>query len=169
MKNHILVSPRVGFVALFMAFSLLSACANQSTRVGVTETYDIATADKQEVVDALNRDGKVILRGITFDFDSAELKGDAYASASRIGEIMNENPGLKLAIVGHTDSSGDFRYNLGLSERRGKAIVATLRKDFSIGEDRLVGVGVGSLMPIASNTDDFGRSQNRRVELVVIN
>lgn len=160
---------RAAIIAIFAAFTLLSACANQSTRVGVVETYDIATADKQEVVDALNRDGRVILRGINFAFDSAELEGSAYASASRIGEIMNENPELKLAVVGHTDSTGDFRYNLDLSERRGQAIVAALRKDFSIGEDRLVGVGVGPLMPVASNADDFGRGQNRRVELVVIN
>lgn len=165
---------KTGMTALsaFAALLLLSACAsmqNESSRVGIVETYDIATADPDEVADALQRDGRVILRGINFDFDSAELQGSAYASATRIGTIMDNQPDLKLAVVGHTDSTGNFQYNIDLSKRRAEAIVAALRKDFSIAPDRLVAVGVGPLAPIDTNATDFGRSQNRRVELVVIN
>lgn len=172
MTNISLKKTGMAAIAALTVLSLLSACAgmqDESSRVSIVETYDIATADPDEVVVALQRDGRVIIRGITFDFDSAELKGSAYASASRIGKIMGDQPDLKLAVVGHTDSSGEFQYNIDLSKRRAEAIVSALKKDFSVQADRLVAVGVGPLAPIDTNATDFGRSQNRRVELVVIN
>jgi outer membrane protein OmpA-like peptidoglycan-associated protein len=165
----------VAALAALAALSLLGACANMqtdgggSTSVGSVTTFDIATAEPAEVADALDRDGRVILRGINFDFDSAELNGDAYASVSRMGQILADRPNLMLAVVGHTDSTGAFQYNVDLSKRRADAIVAALREDFEIEPKRLVGVGVGPLAPIDTNSTEFGQDRNRRVELVVIN
>ena len=136
---------------------------------GTDEVIASQSTDPNDVIDALLRDGRAILRGINFAFDSAELDGTAYASASRIGTILEQLPELRLAVVGHTDNTGDFQYNMGLSERRAQAIVSALRKDFGIGPERLVGVGVGPVAPITSNATDEDKAQNRRVELVVIN
>ena len=174
---------RSGLIGTFAGILLLAGCAGtgesgqasatetqrQSTGVGNVEIFNIATADPNDVIDALLRDGRAILRGINFAFDSAELDGNAYASASRIGTILEQLPELRLAVVGHTDNTGDFQYNMGLSERRAQAIVSALRKDFSVGPERVVGVGVGPLAPITSNATDEDKAQNRRVELVVIN
>lgn len=160
------------------ALTMLSACADDKmevaaeapadTAVGSVQTFDIGTADASQVGNALSRDGRVVIRGINFDTDSAELKGAAYASTTRLGEIMTQFPDLKVAVVGHTDSTGDFNYNKDLSERRAQSIVDALMKDFDIDSTRLAAVGVGELLPIATNDTDFGRSENRRVELVVI-
>ena len=81
--------------------------------------------------------------------------------------MMKQNPDLKVAVVGHTDSTGDFNYNLKLSERRAKAMVEALVKD-GVAANRLAGVGVGPLSPVAPNDTPEGRAQNRRVELVLI-
>lgn len=173
-------APKWATVAMTVgALTLLSACANDKGEVAVApppddtsvasvQTFDIGTADTDQVGNALFRDGRVVIRGINFETDSAELLGAAYASTTRIGEIMAAFPDLKLAVVGHTDNTGDFNYNKSLSERRAQSIVDALNKDFDIEPSRLAAVGVGELTPMATNDTDFGRSENRRVELVVI-
>lgn len=70
-------------------------------------------------------------------------------------------------MVGHTDNTGDFNYNIKLSERRANAIVNLLVKD-GVANNRLAGVGVGSLSPIAPNDTSEGHAENRRVELVLV-
>lgn len=138
------------------------------TSVANVQTFDLGTADPVQVGDALLNDGRVIIRGITFDTDSAELTGSGYASVTRLGAVMEAFPELTLAVVGHTDDTGAFDYNLDLSQRRAESIVSALQTDFDIAGERLAAVGVGELSPVASNDTDFGRSQNRRVELVLI-
>jgi len=81
---------------------------------------------------------------------------------------MNANPDLRLAVVGHTDNVGGFDSNKALSERRAQTIVTMLNRDYDVASDRLVSLGVGPVAPIASNDDEAGRAENRRVELVVI-
>ena len=70
---------------------------------------------------------------------------------------MKENPNLKLAVVGNTNNTGDFKYNLQLSQRRANAMVDALVKD-RVAPDRLTGVGVGSLSPVATNDTAEGSS-----------
>lgn len=156
-------------LAIVSAFVALSACATPDTSVATVKTFEMATADITQVGDALVTDGRVIIRGITFDTNSAELSAAAYASTSRIGQVMDANPGLNLAVVGYTDDTGNFNSNLALSQRRAASVVAALKDDFGIAPERLAAVGAGELAAIADNASDFGRSQNRRVELVVIN
>lgn len=159
-------------LCMVIALATLSACAlieQEDTSVATVRTFDMATADVGQVADALFTDGRVVIRGITFDTNSAELSGAAYASVTRIGEVMASNPALKLAVVGYTDNTGDFQSNLALSRRRAESIVTALKDDFDIASDRLAPVGAGELAAVADNNSDFGRSQNRRVELVVIN
>jgi len=80
---------------------------------------------------------------------------------------MKKNPDLKVAVVGYTDNTGDFKYNLQLSQRRAKSLVDALIAG-GVASDRLAAVGVGPLNPVATNDTTEGRAQNRRVELVLI-
>jgi outer membrane protein OmpA-like peptidoglycan-associated protein len=82
--------------------------------------------------------------------------------------VLNRYPALKVAVVGHTDNTGPFVFNIDLSERRAQAIAQALQTDFDVPTERLAAVGVGPLAPIDTNTTNYGRSQNRRVELVII-
>ena len=109
----------------------------------------------------------MISGGILFETDSAKLAPSAADLVRRISEVMKKNPNLKISVVGHTDSTGDYNYNLQLSERRAKAFVDALVKD-GVAANRLTGVGVGPQSPVATNDTPEGRAQNRRVELVLI-
>lgn len=78
---------------------------------------------------------------------------------------MRERTDLSILVVGHTDATGSFDYNLGLSRRRAEAVVNRLVQ-LGIEQRRLYPVGVGLSAPVASNTTEEGRAKNRRVELV---
>ncbi len=164
--------PRVLFVSV-VAIGL-AGCATKepapapSQPVAIVSTYEIATANRDDVGAALLRDGRVVLRGIVFATDSADLSGGSYAAAGNIAEILNKNPQLKLAVVGHTDNTGDYHHNIDLSGRRAQSIVDAIVNDYDVDPTRLAAVGVGPLAPIDSNQTEYGRGQNRRVELVVI-
>ncbi|MEM8597082.1 MAG: OmpA family protein, partial [Pseudomonadota bacterium] len=128
-----------------------------------------ATASPEDIAEALERDGRVVVRGVLFDFDSATLTDEGLAASARIGNAIAINQGMRVAIVGHTDTTGDFQYNIGLSERRARAMRDRVLESQNIAGDRVVAVGVGPVAPAASNATDAGRAQNRRVEVVLIN
>ena len=137
-------------------------------QIGTMSTFDINVASEQEIYTALYRDGSVAISGgILFAFDSAKVNPGAQAIVAKIAGMMEDHPTLELAVVGYTDNTGDFKYNLGLSKRRADAIVNELVID-GVARNRLAGVGVGPLNPIAPNTTEQGRAENRRVELVII-
>lgn len=137
-------------------------------KIGQMSKFNINEASEQEIYTALYRDGSVAISGgILFAFDSAEINPGAEAIVAKIAGMMEQNPAMELAVVGYTDNTGDFNYNLGLSKRRADTIVNELVKD-GVVRDRLAGVGVGPLNPIASNQTEQGRAENRRVELVLI-
>jgi outer membrane protein OmpA-like peptidoglycan-associated protein len=87
-------------------------------------------------------------------------------SIEPIAAALRQDPKLKVLLVGHTDSQGDFGLNRQLSENRAKAIVDHLITTHGIDRARLAFAGVADLAPIASNDTDDGRQRNRRVELV---
>ncbi len=77
---------------------------------------------------------------------------------------MNNNPGLKIEIQGHTDNQGTAKYNVGLSYRRAQSVKDYL--EAKIGKSSsLSAKGYGLTMPIATNETEIGRSKNRRVQL----
>jgi len=137
-------------------------------KIGQMEKFDINQASEQEIYTALQRDGSVAISGgILFAFDSAEINPGAGAIVAKIAGMLEQHQSLELAVVGYTDNTGDFNYNLGLSKRRADAIVNQLVKE-GVANHRLAGVGVGPLNPIASNATEEGRAENRRVELVLV-
>lgn len=118
------------------------------------------------VMQDINSKGKAAIYGIHFDVDSAKIKEESKSAIEKIADLLNQNPDLKLHVVGHTDSTGDLKYNIDLSEKRAKSLVEFLVNNYSIDENRLNSFGVGPLAPKATNETENGREQNRRVELV---
>ncbi len=108
----------------------------------------------------------VSLDGTNFDFNKATLRPDALAKLDHAAQVMNDNPGIKVNVEGHTDSVGSDAYNQGLSERRTAAVVNYLVGK-GIDSSRLMAAGYGESRPVASNDTDDGRAQNRRVDLIV--
>jgi outer membrane protein OmpA-like peptidoglycan-associated protein len=104
--------------------------------------------------------------GLLFDFDSDVIKGNARDNLSKLAASLKKYPDTDLMIVGHTDGQGSDSYNQGLSERRAAAARAYLTS-VGISATRVKTAGRGESEPIASNTDESGRSQNRRVEVAI--
>lgn len=103
---------------------------------------------------------------ITFDFDSSEIKPSFYTILNNVADVMINYPETAVQIAGHTDSTGSDSYNQGLSVERAGAV-----RNFLAGQGvnygRMSAVGFGERFPIASNTTEFGRAQNRRVEITL--
>lgn len=119
-----------------------------------------------EIDRSITANGRVAIYGIYFDTGKADLKPESVPSLEQIAAYLRDNPQVKLHVVGHTDSVGGFESNLQLSRRRAEAVAAALVKDYGITSARLMGNGVASLAPVASNATEEGRAKNRRVELV---
>jgi len=110
--------------------------------------------------------GHAAVYGIYFDHDSATIKQESKPSLKAIADMLKANKSLKLYVVGHTDMTGGFEYNVGLSLKRANAVVKALVNEYGIVAERLAGKGAGLLCPIGSNKNENGRKLNRRVELV---
>lgn len=114
------------------------------------------------------REGQLItLKNIFFDHDKVELLPRSFTELNKLVQLLRQHPAMIIEIIGHTDSIGDFDYNLELSERRAKAVIDYLRKK-GIPDYQALYKGFGSSQPIASNDEPSGRQLNRRVELLII-
>ena len=119
-----------------------------------------------EAVDANGcaMDRGFILRGVKFEFDSAILTVEAKQILDKVSVTLSSYPDVDVELGGHTDSIGTAGYNLGLSERRALAVKEYLMRK-GIKGARMTPVGYGLTVPIADNSTDAGREENRRVEL----
>jgi OOP family OmpA-OmpF porin len=144
---------------------------------GKGETYGLTIVEKETMAQEIVADAKSLMSdiqttghasvyGIYFDFDKADIKPESEPAIKEVAKLLQENKGLKLYVVGHTDNVGNIDYNMKLSKARADAVMKELVTKHKISSDRLKAYGVGSLAPVASNKTDEGRAKNRRVELV---
>ena len=103
---------------------------------------------------------------ILFATDSAEVRPDLRRDLRAMAANLNRNPGSRVQVIGHTDSTGAAAYNQSLSERRANSVANVLR-DAGVSNNRITAVGRGEDQPVATNLTTEGRSQNRRVEIVI--
>ena len=104
--------------------------------------------------------------GLLFDWDKSDLRAQAKTNIESLAKILNKYPDTDILIEGDTDNSGSEDYNLKLSERRAQS-VANYLMGLSVPSSRISMVGLGEMNPIASNDTDYGRQQNRRVEVAI--
>lgn len=102
--------------------------------------------------------------GVTFPFDSAELLPNVRNSLAEVASTLANNPQTTIAVTGHTDSTGPEDYNIDLSLRRAQSVLSYLVAN-GVQRQRIQAFGAGEARPVASNDTDYGRQQNRRVEL----
>ena len=126
----------------------------------------VIVADAASFANDLKTAGHVAIGGIYFDTASSKLKPESAAAIAEIAKLLKADPGLKLFVVGHTDTVGSVDANLKLSSDRADAVVQRLIQEHGIATSRLRPFGNGPFAPVASNASEDGRSKNRRVELV---
>lgn len=126
-----------------------------------------STYEKDIPLQPIEVNASIVLKNIFFDFNKFELKPESQVELDKVVQLMQDNPSVKIQIEGHTDNIGNASDNMKLSENRAKAVVNYLvSKNISI--TRLTAKGFGATKPIADNSTEDGRAQNRRTELKVI-
>lgn len=117
---------------------------------------------------ALLREGHLVLGDLDFDVGTSDLGAGPFASLEALADLMLARPGLRLALVGHTDTVGGLQPNIALSRRRAAAVRQRLIEGYGVPAAQLDAEGMGYLAPVASNLTEAGRDANRRVEAVVL-
>lgn len=130
------------------------------------ESGRIVFIDASAMQQSVERTGRVALYGVLFATDSAEIQPASRPTLEEIARFLRSNPAMNVIITGHTDAQGSFEHNLGLSMRRAQSVIGALTREFQIAPGRMTPFGAGMAAPIASNDNDAGRQQNRRVEIV---
>ena len=109
---------------------------------------------------------------IIFDSGKAEIKSDYKKKLVDLGSILNKMDSY-IRVEGHTDNvpinNNKFNSNWQLSVIRATNVTELLIEEAHIAPKRLSSVGYGEFRPVANNTTEQGRSQNRRVDIVLIN
>lgn len=146
-------------------------------RAEFTGKYFLTVVEKQAMVQEVEANaaafssdirstGHVAVYGIYFDTAKWDIKPESAQAIGEIAKLLKGDSGLKVFVVGHTDSVGGVDSNLKLSQSRADAVVQALVRDHGIASARLRAFGVGPFAPVASNDTDEGKAKNRRVELV---
>jgi len=106
------------------------------------------------------------LDDVLFENETAVLRPGAARKLLPLAKYILNHPLDTIAVEGHTDNIGTAEFNLNLSSRRAEAIERAL-SDVGVSSRRVTTKGMGEHYPIASNNTELGRSQNRRVEIVI--
>jgi len=108
----------------------------------------------------------VTLPSVSFDAGKTTLKPSAKKTLHRIANQLKANQNIRVSVEGYTDSVGSAEKNKAISEKRAAAVRDYL-VSLGIPADHITAMGKGEADPVASNKTTSGRSQNRRVELVI--
>lgn len=103
---------------------------------------------------------------VLFDVDSASLGGGAQGTLSQVAQVLHDYPKTAVVVHGHTDATGSEAHNQALSERRASSVESFLISR-GVSSSRMSAVGSGESLPVASNDTEYGRQQNRRVEILL--
>ena len=122
------------------------------------------TPQKRNAMDDLRKQRHLALYGIRFDSGKDVLRAESDDTLDVVAGLLRQDPALRLLVEGHTDATNTDAYNLDLSARRARAVVAALVKRGADG-GRLQAKGFGKSRPVADNATAQGRALNRRVEI----
>ena len=116
----------------------------------------------------VNRDGctKPIYKNIYFNHASAVVSDKFYNIIQNTAELINETPGYNIFISGHTDSISDAKTNMKLSKKRAM-VVQKILIDNNVDQKKIKLSWYGETMPVATNITHLGRSENRRVNIIL--
>src|SRR5262245_19539452 len=178
-----------GLWAWSRARATAPAPANQTASASLTDTPNINTFSKRlptnydlrapangiekQIVVFIEDPSKRVDTATWFDFDrllfetgSAQLKPESREQLRNVAEIMKAYPNVKAKIGGYTDNTGDPDANRKLSQDRATNVMNGLIV-LGVAQDRLSAEGYGDQNPVADNSTDAGRAQNRRIALRV--
>lgn len=123
-------------------------------------------------VEAANIQRNADVLAVTFRSDylfavgSANLNAGSFNEISRVSRVLNQYPGTNIQVAGHTDSTGSEQFNQTLSEQRASNVKNALVGQ-GVDPNRITTIGFGESAPVADNSTESGRQQNRRVVITI--
>lgn len=139
----------------------------QKASVDASKTVkDIGSMTLQE---RLETRGHAILRDLDFAVGSSSLSAGRYESLGELAAFLKADADRRVALVGHTDATGSLSGNVALSKKRAASVVERLIEVYQVPRAQLDAEGMGYLSPVAPNTTEIGREENRRVEVILLN
>lgn len=137
-----------------------------SLPVNFLSTMSPDTISLEGVLSALKKETTIRLDDLSFEYNSAEIS-DSAATILDIAAVFLAGNEVTVEIAAHTDDVGSPEFNQQLSGRRAASVVEALVAR-GIAADRLVPKGYGESQPIADNSTEEGKAQNRRVEFKIL-
>ncbi|MEJ2766814.1 OmpA family protein [Photobacterium sp. MCCC 1A19761] len=154
--------------------ALIGAASGAALGGGVGYYMDVQETKLRQQLQStgisVSRDGDNIVlnmpNAITFGFDQTDLSSAAMSALKNVALVVKEYDKTMLNVYGFTDSSGSESYNQRLSQVRASEVSNYLMRE-GVAANRLITKGMGESHPIASNSSEQGRAENRRVEIVL--
>jgi outer membrane protein OmpA-like peptidoglycan-associated protein len=138
-----------------------------SEHVDLTNLTSFQSVERNLRLTKIESGVAITMKNVFFETDKATLLPASFTELDRVKELLSEHPEFKLQIAGHTDSTGLESHNIRLAKDRAEAVAAYLTSH-GVAVERLTTIGYGSSKPIATNTTEEGRAQNRRVEFILV-
>ena len=169
------------FTLSSVPIGLITVTANKEMYAQASTSFELSREERKSVElilkkkslesaeyfkNELKEKGFVNLYGIYFDYDKDIPKSESKPTLTELVKFLKNNPGIKIEIIGHTDSDGAENYNLDLSRRRAQSVIKYLKEN-GVNTSNLKATGMGESSPVASNNTASGKALNRRVELRV--
>jgi outer membrane protein OmpA-like peptidoglycan-associated protein len=136
-------------------------------RLMAAENGNISNANCRIYSNVVSLTVNEIMPIIFFDNDKAELRQKSKEELDKLYSRLKSKPGFIIQVSGHTDDKASHEYNYVLSEARAVTVVQYLIEK-GLDKNKLMAKGFGETKPVASNEDEAGRQQNRRVEFMIL-
>jgi chemotaxis protein MotB len=146
-----------------------------STRKNIEDSLKDQIASKQVKLETLEGKLKItFVDKILFNSGSAQINQAGQQSLLSLAGVLNQEPDQKIVVEGHTDDvrvgkslQSIYPTNWELSTARATAVVRFLQDKAQIKPERMSAVGFSYYKPIADNSTEDGRAQNRRIEIIL--
>ncbi len=151
--------------------ALIGAAAGALAGAGIGAYLDRQAQELDAIpgAEVQRRDDSLLVNfqsALLFDFGSSTLQPGAYDRLRTLARTLNNYPKSDVIIKGHTDNVGAQNYNQSLSEKRSDRVRTFLISE-GVAPSRITAIGYGESMPVAANSTESGRGQNRRVEIEI--
>ena len=131
----------------------------------IRELEEATAGSGVDVTQTPGGDGILVnLPEVTFAVDSTTISPTMRQTLDGVAQSLINYPNSLIDVMGHTDSTGSDAYNLDLSRRRAES-VANYLTSRGVARARIETIGYGEQYPVADNSTEAGRAQNRRVEI----
>ncbi|EOV9008330.1 OmpA family lipoprotein [Cronobacter malonaticus] len=154
--------------------ALIGAAAGAALGGGVGYYMDVQEAKLRQKMQgtgvSVTRSGDNIIlnmpNNVTFDSSQANLKPAGANTLTGVAMVLKEYPKTAVNVVGYTDSTGGQALNMKLSQQRAESVASSLITQ-GVAANRIRTSGMGPANPVASNSTEEGKAQNRRVEITL--